>query len=162
MTPPRPTRYRVIERGRRLEVIDTWKEGGTPAPRGASPQSASRTLGPPAARQGSTARDAVRAMAATQKRGHRHSRVFTTSSWYDAKGPRPIVLGYEGEMRLKGLRFLAGIGCVGALVLAVFFWPMFLVAGFIALTRAGSMRRGIAAWLDKINQPLADSSESAG
>ncbi len=59
-----PRANRVVERGRRLEVIDTWKEGQAPPARGAAPEPARSREGQPR----TTAGDAVRAMAALQAR----------------------------------------------------------------------------------------------
>lgn len=144
MRPLPPTRYKVVERGRRLEVIDTWN-GNAPVHAGMPEPDQSM-------RRGSDA--PVRAVRAS-KLTERGQTILTTSNWYDAKGPRRIVLTEAGEAKLLILKVVAGAAAVFAAVVLWFFWPLLFVAAFALMrseTRA-TLRKGGAGFLDTINDP---------
>ncbi|RYD88754.1 MAG: hypothetical protein EOP61_32960, partial [Sphingomonadales bacterium] len=105
------TRYKVVERGRRLEVIDTWNGNATVTTTRAEPAQRAPQLNASAAMESMSATrreppapiEAIRAPKLDQRgRGLLH-----TKPWYDAKGPRQIVVTPAGEEKLKGVRIIA-------------------------------------------------------
>ncbi|HVJ03552.1 MAG TPA: hypothetical protein VM662_15335 [Sphingomonas sp.] len=139
-----PTRYRIVERGRRLEVIDTWK-GERP------------TVPPPVA-----GRSKQRTPPLLRRLGASDGINFTTSALYDAKGPRTLKLNYAARARFGQLRFVVAIGT--ALLVALFFYAWWLVPVGIALLANANTRSGIRAaitrYLDGFDQAARDSSSS--
>lgn len=153
------TRYKVIERGRRLEVIDTWNGNAAvtpsrPAPAERAPQ-----------RDALAARDALKAARRERpspvgalrapKIDQRGQRLLQTKDWYDTKGPRQIVVTPQGEEKLKGLRIIAFVILFILAVMAFLFWPLLFIVPFIAFndgTRKG-MRSAATQFLDELNQP---------
>lgn len=112
-----PTRYKVVERGRRLEVIDTWTgEVATPQTRAAEQRS------------NGSAPPVTRAMPATLTQ--RGQRILRTAPWYDAKGPREIVLNQAAEGKLKAIQI--GLALTALILVAIVFnfWPLLFIAGF--------------------------------
>ncbi|MCW3834774.1 hypothetical protein ACFQ1E_03080 [Sphingomonas canadensis] len=153
MTQVPPTRYRVVERGRRLEVIDTWARDGVPErPRSPLPAAGRRDARQP--------RNAQPRPAAPRRPAPAGSRTLVTSRWYDAKGPRAILLSAEAERKLGGARTTAIGAGVAALVFAALFWPLSLVALLFALFRAGAIRGWITVWLDKLDQADGEGSSA--
>ncbi|UZK65283.1 hypothetical protein [Sphingomonas sp. M1-B02] len=141
-----PTRYKVVERGRRLEVIDTWT-GGPASPRLVDHERPAE-------------RGTLAAPLHAPKLDSRGRRVFTSAGWYDAKGPREIVLSEAGERRVAGLKIGAIVLLVLIAIVAFIFWPLLLLLPFLLLradTRKALRTQG-AAFLDGINQPLTGSS----
>ena len=127
MRPP-PTRYKVVERGRRLEVIDTQ-------------------TGEPVSRHS----------AAPQKNGGAgiDSDVFVTKRWYDDKAPRAIRINYATRARLLNLRW--GVALAAALLvgLSFLFWPLavFLVFALAAGPKLrAQLRAASTSWLDGLDQ----------
>ena len=109
MTDMPPTRFRVVERGRRLEVIDT-QAGKVPAPRVGK-------RAPPNLPSART--DPGRAWWPEKIRFDGGS-VWTTRRFYDAKGPRTLTLdaGTVEQLRMAG--GIAGAALIAWLVLASF------------------------------------------
>lgn len=150
------TRYKVVERGRRLEVIDTWN-GNAPVKPGADRvqaprrtlESAARSLHAPPVEQ-------VRAPKLDQRsRGLLHTR-----PWYDDKGPRQIVVTQQGEEKLRGLRIVASVGLFILAVMAFLFWPLLFILPFF-LWNDGTrknLRAASTKFLDELNQPVTRSS----
>lgn len=139
------TRYKVVERGRRLEVIDTWNHN--------APVSEMRDPGSPAVRA-DDAVSAARAMGASRPIAG-SARSFQTSPWYDEKGLRTVPLTAQGEAKLKGLRLMALILLFAAVVIAFISWPILLVLPFVlvnAQTRK-QLRAAGTKFIDGINQP---------
>jgi len=93
MTEVPPSRYRVVERGRRLEVIDTRVEGA-----------------------GQTRREVLRGL--PNKTRFDGTREWTTRGWYDANGPRRVRLGPVGVQMLGYGVIAAVVVIVAAVVLA--------------------------------------------
>ncbi|MCX8474455.1 MAG: hypothetical protein MT490_01550 [Sphingomonas sp.] len=128
MRPP-PTRYKVVERGRRLEVIDTLT--GEPVSRP-----------PPASsRQGSGAGI--------------DSDVFVTKRWYDDKAPRAIRINYATRARLLNLRWGIALGVALLIALSFLFWPLaiFLVFALAAGPKLrAQLRAASTSWLDGLDQ----------
>lgn len=159
MDAPR-TRYKVVERGRRLEVIDTWN--GNAAVHSVRPDLGQRAMQHDAAEAVQALRD-TRAPVQTMrvpKLDQRGQRILHTQGWYDAKGPRPIALTATGEAKVQGIKVIAIVMLVMFGVLILFSWPVAIVVAFVALR--GGARQGLrtagAKMLDTINQPALESS----
>lgn len=136
-----PTRYKVVERGRRLEVLDTWNNDAPVKPMAGAPS-------PPARLDKAPSPRSVRPGPSPHSPG-----TLTTSAWYDAQGPRQIALTAAGEAKLKGLKAVGGITAMFAALAIWFFWPLMLLAVF-ALLRGDArtaLRRGAATFIDRIN-----------
>lgn len=144
MRPP-PSRYKVVERGRRLEVIDTWAaHSATPAP---------------AERPRDRADRAPRAVAAADVR----DTLFTTRRWYDDKAPRAIRESYANKARLRKAGQIASFTIAVAFALALLFAPATLIVLALLLVPEESRRRLRAAatrWIDSFDQ--ASTGSSAG
>lgn len=115
-----PSRYRVVEQGRRLVVIDTL--------RGEQPPRAARPRMPAAA--------APRPGAAPR---------FTTSAFFDSKAPRTVVLDDAAGKRLGGL---VGLAITAVILCGVFvtLFPagLFVAAFFLATPGARNALRRIS------------------
>lgn len=147
MRPP-PSRYKVVERGRRLEVIDTW------AARSATPAPAS-----PAERPRDRADRAPRTAPAADVR----DTLFTTRRWYDDKAPRAIRESYANKARLRKAGQIASFTIAVAFALALLFAPATLIVLALLLVPEESRRRLRAAatrWIDAFDQ--APTGSSAG
>ncbi|MBS0283626.1 MAG: hypothetical protein JSS15_04320 [Proteobacteria bacterium] len=132
MEPP-PSRYRVVERGRRLEVIDT-RATAAPAARSAPATASSSLAGTPPARSS----------AAT-------GRSLTTMRLYDEKAPRIVRLDAAGAATLGRMRLLALVIAM-AWLLATIWQPWFGVLPLFLLARNGlgaTIRRRVTRWLDR-------------
>ncbi len=122
MTEPPPSRYRVVERGRRLEVIDTRAHPTGPPPR----------LFPRQTRFDGSGELATRA-------------------FYDAKGPRTIRLDSVSVGVIGRVKFVALFAAFGFVVAAVAM-PWLLAIPFALFSKAvrNPARDGITRWLDGI------------
>lgn len=128
MRPP-PSRYKVVERGRRLEVIDT--QTGQPVAR---PPSAS-------SRQGSGAGG--------------DSNFFVTKRWFDDKAPRAIRMNYATRARLLNLRWGIALGVALLVALSFLFWPLavFVIFALVAGPKLrAQLRAASTSWLDQLDQ----------
>jgi hypothetical protein len=138
-----PTRYRIVERGRRLEVIDSWKGEPVRPPQPASPSKR-------------------RSSPLLHKLGSGDGTGFTTSALYDAKGPRTLRLDYAAVARLRQVRFVLAIGV--AVLVALAFYSLWAIAVLFALFANTKVRSGlrdaITRWLDGFDQAARDSSSS--
>lgn len=146
MQPPR-TRYKVVERGRRLEVIDTWT--GEPASRA--------TRVPERAADRSAMIEALPA-----KLDQRGRRILRTRGWYDAKGPREIVLNAASEARLRSFRII-GLVLLGLAVLSGFvFWPILVFVGAFLLRGSprAALRRGATGLIDSLQSASSGTGQS--
>ncbi|MBV8238664.1 MAG: hypothetical protein JO221_07840 [Sphingomonas sp.] len=128
-TEPPPSRYRVVERGRRLEVIDTRVTGAAPA--------------------GQPMREARR-----PRREGGIDGSFTTARFYDDKAPRRIAFDTTARDRLGRLRLIAMIAAMAWVMLAV--WqPWVALAPLAILVSNGprrTMRQRLTRWLDRYEQ----------
>ena len=97
MTNIPPTRYRVVERGRRLEVIDTQASQASPA----------RRTEPPRPADGKAPRFKL-----PEKVRFDGGGAWTTSGFYDAKGPRTLTLDAGAMQKLR----YAGVGLVAIVI----------------------------------------------
>jgi hypothetical protein len=135
-----PTRYRVVERGRRLEVIDSWA-GGRP----------NRAPAPSATRFTSSTTAPARRIAAAVAGGTRDARgqlILTTASWYDARGPRRVVLDGVAQTWL-------GNGLAALVVAVVLLWVLggLAVAAMPAVVAVALVLSGkatITRWIDRL------------
>lgn len=139
-----PSRYRVVERGRRLVVIDT--RTGQPATR-ESGGPASSTSQPP----GPAVIETVTASTVDDRSGNA---VLVTSRFYDLKGPRRIVISETASGRLG--RSIGGIatGLIAFAVLAILF-PLLLLLPVALLFQPrvrASFRGWVTARLDEASQ----------
>lgn len=142
MTDAPPGRYKVVERGRRLVVIDT--RTGQPATREARPQPpslASRPLG--------LERESPRSI--DDKSGHA---VLTTSRLYDLKGPRRIVISEAATARMNRSIGRIAVGLIAFAILATIF-PLLLLlpAALLFQPKArAAFRTWMTARLDEADQ----------
>ena len=132
MTDAPPGRYKVVERGRRLVVIDT--RTGQPATREARPAPPSPPL--PAGIEPESPRSI------DDQSGHA---VLTTSRLYDLKGPRRIVISEAASNRMS--RSIGGIviALIAFAILAVFF-PLLLLLP-VALLFQPKARAAFRNWM---------------
>lgn len=149
MTQPPPPRYKVVERGRRLEVIDT--RTGKPAGSHAGPAPSERKRQDPLLGPSPRNGEAPRRSPAGVDGGT----VFTTRRWYDDKAPRTIRLNFTTRKRLDALRF--GIAIVVAITVALSFlwWPvvpvLLVVAGATPKLRV-QLRAALTGFIDTLDQ----------
>lgn len=140
-----PSRYKVVERGRRLIVIDT--RSGQPATREVKPTPSSRSPMPVSAPIESTAPRTI-----DDRSG---AAILRTMPFYDLKGPREIVLTQDFTNRLG--RAVAGwmIAFFGFAVLATLLFPLLwllpLFASFQPKVHA-AFRNWMTARLDDAGQ----------
>lgn len=135
MTDAPPSRYKVVERGRRLVVIDT--RTGQPAAREAKPATPS-----PAPASASAVIEKVTANTVDDRSGHA---VLVTSRLYDLKGPRRIVINEAASNRMsRGIGGIA-IGLIAFAILAVFFPPLLLLP--VALLFQPKARAAFRGWM---------------
>jgi len=132
-----PSRYRIVERDRRLVVIDTWQDGTQPPDTPQHPNSPFRRI-------------------AFDGRA-----TLTTHALYDSKGPRTIMLDPGSAATLKGIR-IALILAVPAIAIAAWFAPILIVAPIVLLQRGARarLRAAATAWLDRAGS-LTDSETRA-
>lgn len=131
MTAIPPPRYRIVERDRRLEVIDT---------RGAAPDKRATRL--PAL-----------PLPKPRRTGFDGRAELTTHPFYDDNGPRTMMLD-PGSAAMIGHAKLAAIVAVMAVVI-VAIWMPWLIALPFALLADGvrkPVRAGITRWLDVVQR----------
>lgn len=132
MTDAPPSRYKVVERGRRLVVIDT--RTGQPAVR----EPVVHIPAPGAARP-------VETSARNNVDDRSGNAVLVTSRLYDLKGPRRIVINEAASNRMgRGIGSVV-IGLVAFAILAVFF-PLLLLLPAILLFQP-KVRNGFRQWI---------------
>lgn len=140
MTDMPPTRFRVVERGRRLEVIDTQAGQASPT----------RRMTPPrAALPGAKPRFRL-----PEKLRFDGGGSWTTDSFYDAKGPRTLTLDASAMQTLR----LAGAALVILLVMWVLagsFLPILWGAPVLLFNPKvrGMVRDQATSWLDGLDNP---------
>jgi hypothetical protein len=145
-----PSRYRVVERGRRLIVLDTHN-GNAPVVRTPPPEPAQPRREALAPSRQTTPEDAAadlhRSMQAI--RVGKADPVFETQSWYDDKAPRRVRLKQGGGGGGMGVAIVA-IFIVAMIGFVTIGWPLLVVGGFLLLqsgTRK-AFRRWVTRWLD--------------
>lgn len=134
-----PSRYKVVERDRRLVVIDTLtgKPASAPGPI------------PPADRQASAAPPPDRPVMETEPRGiddRSGAQTLTTSPLYDLKAPRRIVM--DDRFNEKIGKAIGGwlIAAFFAFTIAFLFFPWLIVLPFV-LALQPKLRAGIRSWI---------------
>ncbi|MFA5963905.1 MAG: hypothetical protein WC804_07800 [Sphingomonas sp.] len=158
MRPP-PSRYRVIERGGRLIVIDNWAKGGetqlvervaTSRRPVSPPRHAPRGMMPPA-RDGLLPRLVrVATVGAVDPQGRPF---WTTARWYDTKGPRSFALGRAGVQRLgHGLLGLMALALAALIGLFVIGFPMIVILGALVATLRNNFSTFVTNWVDRFEQ----------
>jgi hypothetical protein len=135
MKPP-PTRYRVVEKGRRLVVIDTLTgapvrehgDGRTPPPAQPVRQS------PAGVDDGS---------------------VFVTRRWFDKKAPRTVRLNYASRQQVKNFRFVIAVAAAILVSLSFLLWPFFPILLVVLLVQPKlrePARAAVTRWIDGLDQ----------
>lgn len=142
-----PTRYRVVEQGRRLIVIDNRVDRSvrpTATPRPEMPAERPRTLSAPRPNPPGKLEPRGR-YAGGEALG------FVTARWYDDEGPRRIRLDADGRTQLVAVGLIAL--AVGAFMVALVGWPILLVLGFLLFqpkARRGA-RSAATVWLTALD-----------
>ncbi|KRC79598.1 hypothetical protein [Sphingomonas sp. Root241] len=154
MRPP-PTRYKVVERGRRLEVIDTLT--GEPVSRSSAPLPLAGARGEvgPGPRDLSAPPSPASGRGAQAGSAGLDSGTFVTRRWYDDKAPRTIRMNYSNRARLTNLRYGIAVAVALLVVLAFLFWPFALVLVFVVIANPKirtQIRTGITRWIDGFDQ----------
>lgn len=139
-THPPPPRYRVVERGRRLEVIDTRTgEAIRPSPVPAASERAGAGRWP----------------TLPEQQGFDGRGVLATHRWYDAKAPRRVSLDPVTMQRLGLAKGVAIVGAMTIVLLAIAIPAVlaFLLAPLALLDRRPreAARAGVTAWLDRLD-----------
>lgn len=128
-----PSRYRVVEKGRRLVVIDTQ-------------------TGAPVSQHGDGAPPAqpVRRSPAGVDDGS----VFVTQRWYDDRAPRTVRLNYATRQQIKNIRFAIAIAVAVCVVIGFLFWPvLILFAVLLAQPKLHKQARAaVTRWIDGFDQ----------
>jgi hypothetical protein len=143
-----PTRYRVVEQGRRLIVIDSRsgeqvKPGGPPLEvpgERTRPADKPRPLPVPAPPPSPPGRYAGTPGFA-----------FSTARWFDNEAPRRITLNQDGQAQALFAVIIAL--AIGGFFVALIGWPVVLVLGFVGLqakARAG-LRTVLTTWLTALD-----------
>ena len=145
-----PSRYRVVERGRRLVVLDSWNDDApvvrAPPPSLDGPR-VEPDLGP----------DDIRTdlkVAALALRAGSAQPILETRAWFDDKAPRRILLDPARQGRASLL--LVMVIVLGMLMLVAIGWPVLFVLGWLLFTPAvrKGMRRFTTRWLDRAGQEV--------
>ena len=137
-----PSRYKVVEEGRRLVVVDRLTGERVKHQIHEKPHR-------PDMPAMEAPRREMRAPAPRPSAGG-PARSFTTESWYDDKAPRTLLLDDD---KLGALMLVGGVAVCVALVAFFFLGFVALFAlGFILLQKGTrtSVRRGVTGWLDSL------------
>jgi hypothetical protein len=140
-----PSRYKVVERGRRLIVIDT--RTGQPATREVKPA-------PPPSHAATPVSVVVEKVTTSAVDDRSGNKVLVTSRLYDLKGPRRIVINEAAADRMN--RGIGGIvvGLIAFAILATFF-PLLLLLPVALLFQPkarAAFRNWMTARLDEADQ----------
>lgn len=132
---PPPPRYRVVERGRRLEVIDTATGEAAGGPPATDPDRRWPTL--------------------PERQGFDGRALLVTHRWYDAKAPRRLqldpgtvqVLGWARGVAIVVAMTTVLVAIAAPAVLALFLLPLVLLGRSVRT----AVRAGVTAWLDRLD-----------
>lgn len=144
-----PSRYKVVERGRRLVVIDTLT--GQPAAR--EPVSAPEPAPTPMDRPVDGADRPVTETAPRRIDDRSGAAVFTTSRLYDLKGPREIVIDDRYNDLIGRAVGGVAVATIGLVLIATMTSPWVALLPFVALTQPkvrAAIRQWITARLDAV------------
>lgn len=140
MTEIPPPRFRVVERGRRLEVIDTatGEPVRAPAPARPEPRSASRWPTLP------------------EQEGFDGRALLVTHPWYDGKAPRRLLLD-PGTIQGIGVAKAVVVGAVTLLIIVASLVPAALAVLLFPLallrpTVREALRTAATGWLDGFDE----------
>jgi len=145
-----PTRYRVVERGRRLVVIDTL-HGNLPVSH--TPRAAHESRRPRALEAPKPAHRPSRPAPPSPLGDRTAGTTFVTQSWFDAKAPRRVRIEPETTGSAGIAVIVALLGLVFAFML--FDWLVLVPLAFVLLhprARKG-VRAGVTKWIDGLDQP---------
>ncbi|WP_137862882.1 MULTISPECIES: hypothetical protein [unclassified Sphingomonas] len=146
-----PTRYRVVEQGRRLVVIDTLAGGPVRPVPGAPEMPGERRRRMEAPRPRDRVAPRLRKPEPRGPHANGDGLGFTTARWFDDEGPRTIRIDQEGQGQIA---IVAAILLVVAIVcIAIIGWPVMFVLGFLALNpkTRGGLRTAATTWLTALN-----------
>ncbi len=121
-----PSRYKVVEQGRRLVVIDTWN-GGTPIASAPPPSEKARRATPEQTR--AALRSMQRARPTVGGSSAPAPVTITTQRWFDEKAPRRLRIEPQTQSKIAIALVFALVAAVLALVMIG--WPAMVVAGVI-------------------------------
>lgn len=129
-----PSRYRVVERGRRLEVIDTRRADALNPPSGPR-QRAPITASLP------------------RRTAFDGSAQLTTSAFYDDKAPRTIALD-PASATIVRWAYVAAVALAAAFVIAVVLAPWLLAVIPVVIDKRARkpLRARITRWLDTVER----------
>ena len=143
-----PSRYKVVERDRRLVVIDTLtgKPASSPGPV------------PPADRQDHQLSAIERPVTEAEPRridDRSGAQILTTSPLYDLKAPRQIVMGDRFNEKIG--KAIGGwlVGLFFAFSIAFMFYPWLIVVPFVLILQPklrAAIRQWITARLDEVER----------
>jgi hypothetical protein len=144
-----------VERGRRLEVIDTLT--GEPVSRSSAPLPLAGARGEvgPGPRDLSAPPYAPPTSGAGAGSAGLDSGTFVTRRWYDDKAPRTIRMNYSNRARLTNLRYGIAVAVALLVVLAFLFWPFALVLVVVVTMNPkirAQIRTGVTRWIDGFDQ----------
>lgn len=123
MQPP-PGRYKVVERGRRLEVIDS---------RTGQPAAGTRSPVPPADAPPREPGAAPSRWAGLRRRRPPAATAFVTRPFYDAHAPRRVPINFRVRARFRTLRFAIAVGVALFVAASLLLWPVVPVVPIAAL-----------------------------
>ncbi|WP_097062800.1 hypothetical protein [Sphingomonas guangdongensis] len=136
---PPPSRYRVVERDRRLVVIDT--RTGQPASGEAAPLPAKRAL-----------------PSLPDRTSFDGRATLVTHPLYDDKGPRELVLDPAASTMLGRAGLVLAVAAIATVIAAVAFPPLLILVVLLLNPQPRRrLRAAITRWLDRY-----DASSSAG
>jgi hypothetical protein len=151
-----PSRYRVVERGRRLIVIDNHSGApvtGLPRAQQVRVDRLVKALrAPEPGRSAPLPKQSPRPMAQQRPIEAGDPTVLTTQRWFDNKAPRRVRVSQQNQ---GSLPFVL-LGMLMALVFGfvLFGWPALVVIVFLLAQKGvrGQFRRTVTKWLDGLEQ----------
>jgi hypothetical protein len=148
-TQPPPSRYKVVERGRRLEVIDTRTGAPVRPSGGGSPP----PLDPPRRRL-LAPRMAPLGMAQGKGGAGIDADTFVTKPFYDAKAPRTIRINFVTRKRLDSVRFGGALVIALLVAFGFLFWPISIgVFGLLLSEKArAKLREASTRFVDTLDE----------
>ncbi|MEZ0244302.1 MAG: hypothetical protein ACAH11_13070 [Sphingomonas sp.] len=143
-----PSRYKVVEKGRRLVVVDRLtgeavrhQLPGPPPARG--PEF-------PASRMELPRRESRAPAPASRPRAAGSGMRFTTDGLYDTKAPREIQLTDNAQIGLVVGAVVLGI--VALVLFGTFGFPVLIIAAVLLANVRKGLRASITLWLDSYEQ----------
>ncbi len=144
-----PSRYKVVEQGRRLVVIDTYSGRPASAPVQERMRAPARTV--------EAARDSRSAARQPPPRGSApagldSAKILTTQRWFDDKAPRRVILDETGGGSF-GIALAVILGAI-AFAFVLMGWPVLVIGGVLLFNGAAraALRKASTRWLDGLDQ----------